>query len=241
MEKKNKILVTGGATGIGLGLTERFLQEGNTVIVCGRRENVLKELRDKHPGVITKQCDLELAPEREALYNWIAREHPDLNILVNNAGIQNWMWIDDAAFFEKAQKEIAINIEAPVHLASLFSKLPSLHTIMNVTSGLSFSPFAKVAVYSATKAFLHSFTLSLRYMLRNRNIDVIEIIPPALNTDLGGKGIHNAAPAVSGFIESIFEQLKQGKKELTYGSSEPRSKIGAEEFKAAFDMLNPVN
>jgi uncharacterized oxidoreductase len=239
MEKKNKILVTGGASGIGLGLTERFLQEGNTVIVCGRREQVLKELKDKFPSVITKQCDLESAAEREALYNWIAKQHPDLNILVNNAGIQNWMSIDDKDFYTKAEQEIAINIEAPVHLANLFINLPSLHTIMNVTSGLSFSPFAKVPVYSATKAFLRSFTQSLRYLLRPRNIDVIEIIPPALNTDLGGKGLHTYAPPVSDFIESIFEQMKQGKKELAFGTSEDRLKAGPEEMKAYFEKLNP--
>ena len=239
MEKKNKILVTGGASGIGLGLTERFLQEGNTVIVCGRREQVLKELKDKFPSVITKQCDLESAADREALYNWISKQHPDLNILVNNAGIQNWISIDDKEFYTKAEQEIAINIEAPVHLANLFINLPSLHTIMNVTSGLSFSPFAKVPVYSATKAFLRSFTQSLRYLLRPRNIDVIEIIPPALNTDLGGKGLHTYAPPVSDFIESIFEQMKHGKKELTFGTSEDRLKAGPEEMKAFFEKLNP--
>jgi uncharacterized oxidoreductase len=239
MEKKHKILVTGGASGIGLGLTERFLQEGHTVIVCGRREQVLKELTDKFPSVIAKQCDLESAAEREALYNWISKQHPDLNILVNNAGIQNWMSIDDKDFYRKAEQEIAINIEAPVHLANLFINLPSLHTIMNVTSGLSFSPFAKVPVYSATKAFLRSFTQSLRYLLRPRNIDVIEIIPPALNTDLGGQGLHTYAPPVSDFIESIFEQMKQGKKELTFGTSTDRLNASAEELKGYFEKLNP--
>jgi len=113
MEKKNKILVTGGATGIGLGLTERFLQEGHTVIVCGRREQVLKELTDKFPTVITKQCDLENAADREALYTWISKQHADLNVLVNNAGIQNWMDISDENFYKKANDEITINVMAP--------------------------------------------------------------------------------------------------------------------------------
>lgn len=239
LKTKHKILVTGGASGIGLGLTERFLKEGNTLIVCGRREEVLKELSEKYPGIITKQCDLEKSAEREELYAWVAQNHPDLNVLVNNAGVQNWMSIDDKAFFSKAQKEIAINVEAPIHLASLFIGLSSLHTIMNVTSGLSFTPFAKVPVYSATKAFFHSFTLSLRYLLQGRNIEVIEIIPPALNTDLGGKGLHDHAPDVSLFIESIFQQLEQGKQELTYGFSENMANIGAEELKNAFTRLNP--
>jgi uncharacterized oxidoreductase len=239
MKPNSKILVTGGATGIGLGIVERLLKDNHTVIVCGRRENVLKELTAKHPAVITKKCDLENPAEREALYKWVAAEHSDLNVLVNNAGIQNWMSPADDNFFTRAQQEIAINIEAPLHLTSLFIKLPALDTVMNVTSGLAFSPFAKVPVYSATKAFLRSFTLSLRYLLKDRNINVVEIVPPALKTDLGAPGLHDHAPEVGPFVESIFEQLEQGKNELTYGMSADRAKIGAEEMKKEFAKLHP--
>jgi uncharacterized oxidoreductase len=235
----NKILITGGASGIGLGLTERFIKENNTVIICGRRESVLKEITDKHPAVITKVCDLSVEAERVALYNWVAENHSDLNVLVNNAGIQNWMNIDADDFYERAKKEISTNIEAPVHLTSLFAKLPSLNTIINVTSGLAFVPFTKVPVYSATKAFFRSFTLSARYLLKSKNIEVIEVIPPALNTDLGGKGLHDAAPAVSDFIEAIFQQLKGGKTELSFGFGEMIAKAGAEEVLAHFNRLNP--
>src|SRR6185295_1795660 len=103
----NKILITGGASGIGLGLTERFLQENNTVIICGRRESALKEVADKFPSVITKTCDLSLGAGREALYKWVSENHPDLNVLVNNAGIQQWMNVSDPDFFHRAQEEIA--------------------------------------------------------------------------------------------------------------------------------------
>jgi uncharacterized oxidoreductase len=235
----NTILITGGASGIGLGLTERFLQLGNTIIVCGRRQDVLDELKSKHPSVITRVCDLEKATERIALYEWINKNHPNLNVLVNNAGVQNWMNLDDENFFAKAQTEIAINVEAPLHLVKLFMQLPSLKSILNVTSGLSFLPFAKVPVYSATKAFFHSFTVSLRHLLIAKDIEVIEIIPPALNTDLGGKGLHDAAPPVSDFIESIFQQLADGKQELTFGFSEAMSKATPEELKATFARMNP--
>lgn len=235
----NKILITGGATGIGYGLAERFVQEGNTVIICSRREDVLKETASKLSGVITKVCDLSIEAEREALYKWIAAEHADLNVLVNNAGIQNWMNITDENFYNKAKAEITTNIEAPLHLISLFIQLPALQTIMNVTSGLSFVPFAKVPVYSATKAFFHSFTLSLRYLLQQNNIEVVEVIPPALNTDLGGKGLHDTAPPVSDFINAIFEQLKAGRTELTFGFSEAMLKAGPEELKVSFDRMNP--
>src|SRR6202012_4787185 len=132
----NKILITGGASGIGLGLTERFIQEGNTVIICGRRESVLKEVADKFPSVITKVCDLSIPAERTALFQWISDNHSDLNVLVNNAGIQQWMNISDPDFFQRTQNEIVTNIEAPLHLTSLFINLKSLDTIMNVTSGL---------------------------------------------------------------------------------------------------------
>ncbi|PXY43565.1 SDR family oxidoreductase [Flavobacterium hydrophilum] len=234
----NKILITGGASGIGLGLTQRFIEEGNSVIVCGRRESVLNNVKAQFPSIITRVCDLSVEAERIALYEWIKENHSDLNILINNAGIQKWVSVTDADFYESMKSEISTNIEAPLHLTSLFINLQSLTTVMNVTSGLAFSPFAKVAVYSATKAFFRSFTISLRHLLKEKNIEVVEIIPPALNTDLGGVGLHDAHPSVSSFIVSIFEQLKQGKTELTFGTSETRLNASVPELKASFDALH---
>ena len=235
----NKILITGGASGIGLGLTERFIQEGNTVIICGRRQSVLEEAVKKSPLVIFKVCDLSDESERVDLYNWIAENHPDTNVLINNAGIQNWMGVEEDSFYERAHEEITTNVLAPIHLANLFAGLKSIKTIMNVTSGLAFIPLAKAPVYCATKAFMRSFTLSLRRQLKDANIEVIEIIPPALNTDLGGKGIHDAYPPVSAFIETIFEQLKNGSLELTFGMSEGRLKANNETVVHGFNMMNP--
>ncbi|HTB25786.1 MAG TPA: SDR family NAD(P)-dependent oxidoreductase [Puia sp.] len=235
----NKILITGGGTGIGLGLTERFIQEKNTVIICGRRESALKEAAVKFPSVITKTCDLSIEADRIGLYNWISKNHPDLNVLVNNAGIQNWMSITDSGFYQKATEEITINVLAPLHLTKLFINLKSLNTIINVTSGLAFVPFSKVPVYCATKAFLRSFTLSLRHSLKSTDIEVIEMIPPALNTDLGGKGIHDAHPAVSDFVESVFRQMKEGKTELSFGMSEGRVKANNESIAEYFNRMNP--
>jgi len=236
----NKILITGGATGIGSGLAQRFIQENNTVIICGRRESALKEASAKFPSIITRVCDLSIAGERESLFNWIAKEHNDLNVLVNNAGIQQRMSVTENDFFQRAKEEISINIEAPLHLTSLFLELNSLTTIINVISGLAFAPLAKVPVYCASKAFLHSFSLSIRHILKSKNIEVIELIPPALNTDLGGKGLHDEYPPVDGFIESSFEQLKQGKSTITYGYSEAMIKAGAEELQKAFARMNPA-
>jgi uncharacterized oxidoreductase len=235
----NKILITGGASGIGLGLTKRFLSENNTVIICGRRADVLKKVADQHPQVITRVCDLSKEAERIALFNWLSTAHQDLNVLVNNAGIQNWMGITDEDFYENATDEIETNIVAPLHLTTLLSNMPNLKTIMNVTSGLAFVQLTKVPVYCATKAFLRSFTLSLRYLLNPKGIEVIEIIPPALDTDLGGKGIHDGNPSVNQFIEAIFKQLKEGKLELTFGFSEAMLKASPELLTETFHKLNP--
>ena len=235
----NKILITGGASGIGLGLTERFIQENNTVIICGRREATLKEAAGKFPSVITKVCDLSDERQRSELYHWVAEHHSDLNVLVNNAGIQNWMNILDSDFYQRANDEITTNIVALIHLTTLFTKLKSFNTIINVSSGLAFIPLSKVPVYCATKAFVRSFTLSLRHMLKPTNIEVIEMTPPALNTDLGGKGIHDGHPSVSDFVESVFQQMKEGKKELTFGTSETRANANNEVIMDYFNKMNP--
>lgn len=235
----NKILITGGGSGIGFAMAERFIKEKNTVIICGRRASALEEAAGKIPSVITRQCDLSVFEEREELFKWISDEHSDLTVLVNNAGIQQWMSVYDSDFYKRAKEEITINLEAPIHLTSLFLKLDKLNTLMNVTSGLSFVPLIKTPVYSATKAFFHSFTLSLQALLQARNIEVIEVVPPALNTDLGGKGIHDFAPPVSDFIEAVFEQLKAGKTQLTFQFSETVSKAGQDVLQAAFARMNP--
>ena len=235
----NKILITGGASGIGLGLTEKFIKENNTVIVCGRRESLLQELAEKFPSVITKVCDLTHEAERIELYNWVAENHSDLTVLVNNAGIQNWMSVSDEDFYEKANHEITTNVLAPIHLSSLFMKLNSLETIINVTSGLAFVQLSKVPVYCATKAFFRSFTLSLRHQLKSKNIEVIEMIPPALNTDLGGKGLHDGQPAVSDFVDAVFQQMQEGKTELTFGFSEVVAKATPDAIQATFNRMNP--
>jgi uncharacterized oxidoreductase len=237
----NKILITGGASGIGFGLTERFVKENNTVLICGRRKNALKAVTDKYPSVISRVCDLSKADERGRLYSWIKEEHPDLNVLINNAGIQQDVPLSDINFYQQAKEENDINIDAPIHLASMFVNLKSLKVIMNVTSGLAFVPIARFPVYCASKAFLHSFTQSIRHILKPKGIEVIEIIPPALSTELGGQGRHDYAPPVSEFINSVFEQLKEQKTEITFGFSEGMLKSRPEDQKKAFARMNPEN
>lgn len=234
----NKILITGGASGIGYALAERFAQEGNTIIICGRRPDVLQEAQQKHPSWYTHIADASTEEGRKELVEWTMQHHPDTNVLINNAGIQNWMKIDDPEYYTRAKAELAINVEAPLHLTQLFLQSKAITTIINVTSGLSFAPLTKTPVYSATKAFLHSYTRSLRHLLQERGIEVIELIPPALNTDLGGKGIHDFAPPVTGFIDTTFEQLKAGKPQVTYMFSEAMLRAGLEEREVAFGKMN---
>ena len=150
------------------------------------------------------------------------------------------MAVSDDDFMPRAREEISINVEAPLHLVHLFLRHERLDTIVNVTSGLSFVPLLKVPVYCATKAFLHSFTLSLRELCKANDIEVIELIPPALNTDLGGKGLHDFAPPVEAFVDSVFAQLAEGKLTATFGFTEKLSDAGREVLQPIFARLNQL-
>lgn len=188
--KGNTILITGGATGIGYGLAEEFLKLENEVIICGRRQSRLEEAKKKLPGIHIKVCDVTKIKDIKELYEWTITNFPNLNIIINNAGIQrnvDFIGNTDALFEE--ENEITTNVTAPVRLCAFF--IPHLmkqkeSAIMNVSSGLGFVPLSFMAVYSATKAFLHSFTVSLRHQLRKTSIKVFELIPPMVDTELGG-------------------------------------------------------
>ncbi|MCB2379013.1 SDR family oxidoreductase [Hymenobacter sp. BT635] len=239
----NTILITGGASGIGLALAERFVRAGSEVIVVGRREDKLREAQAQVPGLHTRVCDVAQAAERTALLQWVQQEFPQVNVLLNNAGIQNRLQLaDDAEDWEARRQEIVINLEAPIHLAMLFT--PHLReqpnpAIINVTSGLSFAPAAFAPIYSATKAALHSFTLSLRHQLaQSTPIQVLEIVPPAVNTDLGGAGLHTFGVPVDAFADSIMERLANGEQEVGYGTSEEARQASRQELDARFQLIN---
>jgi uncharacterized oxidoreductase len=238
----NNILITGGATGIGLALAERFLAAGSKVTICGRREQALREAQAKNPELNIHVCDVGSPAERIALLDWVTRELPELNVLVNNAGIQRrGVQLAETEDWEPIHEEIAINLEAPIHLARLFAahmgrqKRPA---IINITSGLAFAPLAMVPVYCATKAALHSFTLSLRQHLARTPIQVIEIIPPAVNTDLGGKGLHDFGVPLNEFSDSIFSRLQGDELEIAYGFAQKSSRASRQELDAMFFEMN---
>ena len=237
----NTVFVTGGATGIGLALARRFLAAGSRVIACGRREEALSAARRAHPGLETFRGDLSSPEGRRAAVDVIVRDFPETNVLVNNAGIQRRVRLDAPADWAEVHSEIAINLEAPVHLSMLL--VPHLlgrerPAIVNVSSGLAFVPLAAVPIYCATKAAIHSFTVSLRRQLAESPITVVEVIPPALNTDLGGKGLHDFAPPVDPFADAAFAALTAGRTEITYGFSEESSRASGEERDAIFERMN---
>jgi uncharacterized oxidoreductase len=219
----NIILITGGASGIGLGLARRFLDAGSEVIVCGRDEAKLRGAREKHPQLRTHACDVSRPEGRRALVTWATREHPRLNVVVNNAGIQRHIALADQEPWADTESEIATNFDAPVDLCRLF--IPHLlgqerPTLINVTSGLAFVPAAMAPIYAATKAAMHSFTVSLRQQLRATPIQVIEVVPPAVQTDLGGVGKHAMGTPLDEYCDSVFRALAGDALEFGYGSSE---------------------
>src|SRR6185436_4293252 len=193
------------------------------------------------PGMKSRVCDLVRDEERRALFEWAVGEHPGLNVLVNNAGIQRYLDLAQPEEWERSREEIAINLEAPLHLAALF--IPHLlqqqrPAIVNVTSGLAFVPMARAPIYSATKAALHSFTLSLRHQLADTPVEVIEIVPPAVNTDLGGPGLHTFGVPVDEFADVVFARLEAGDLEIPYGFAAQSSRASRGELDAIFQRMN---
>jgi len=184
----NTILITVGASGIGLALAKAFVEAGNRVLICGRRQDRLDEARQLLDKTHAFQCDLSTADGRQALFEWSTGNFPQLNILVNNAGIQNHVDLRHGLeSLTDGEDEIDINLRAPIFLSALF--IPYFlerkgSAIVNITSGLGFVPLAFMPVYCATKAAMHSYSLSLRHQLRHGSIKVFEIIPPTTDTEL---------------------------------------------------------
>ena len=238
----NTVLVTGGSNGIGLALAERFLTMGNRVVICGRREEKLEEAKRRHPELATRACDLARAQERVSLVAWLDETFPDLNVLVNNAGVQNRVNVlTSERQWEDLRQEIAINMEAPLHLSLMLAKRLSRKsnaTIINVSSGLAFVSMAAAPIYCATKAAIHSFSIGLRVQLASAGIAVVEVAPPMVQTDLCAPGMHDAGTPVDEFADAVMLGLGEGKKEIGYGYSAPLLSMSREELDEATAQLN---
>lgn len=184
----NTILITGGSSGIGLALAKAFVQANNTVIICGRSEEKLQAARKLVPELHIHACNLADEAKRRSLVTWIENKFPSLNTLINNAGIQRHLRLNNGLTVLRGnENEIAINLEAPIWLTLAF--MPHLlerpqAAIVNISSGLAYIPMARIPIYCATKAALHSFSQSLRYQLQDTSVQVFEVIPPAVDTNL---------------------------------------------------------
>lgn len=184
---QNTILISGGTRGIGYALATQFLERGNTVLVTGRTEERLAAVHHSLPGVHTFVCDQSNPAAIVRLHSDITREFPNLNVLINNAGIGLKLNLNDTSVpIDDLEKEIKANLIGPIQMVKQF--LPQLRrqkaaVIVNVTSGLAFVPMPLKPIYCATKAAMHSYTQSLRVQLKNSSVKVVEFAPPATNTD----------------------------------------------------------
>lgn len=219
----NTILITGGTSGIGRALAERLHQRGNTVIVAGRNRAALDEITAAHPGIHGVVLDIaDPASIAEAAAR-IKAEHPNLNILVNNAGIM----LPDAAADPLDEQiltaQISTNLLGTLRVTSAFidhlKQQPAAAVVYN-TSTLAFTPLAPFAVYSATKAALHSYVLSQRFALRDTSVQVKEIVPPWVATGLVGEAGDPRAMPVDQFADDALALLADGADEIVVKQAE---------------------
>ncbi|RKP53520.1 SDR family oxidoreductase [Pararobbsia silviterrae] len=210
----NTILITGGGTGIGRALAEALHRRGNTVIVAGRRQATLDVVAKANPGIATATLDVTDPQDIARFAAQIGRDFPTLNAIVNNAGImQPEDWRAAEIDTSIAEATIATNLLAPIRLTAAL--LPLLRkqassTVLTVSSGLAFLPLAITPTYSATKAAIHSFSESLRYQLKDTGVDVVEIVPPYVQTELMGEQQSSdpRAMPLAEFIDEVVSILE---------------------------------
>jgi uncharacterized oxidoreductase len=243
----NTIVITGGGAGIGRGLAEGFHATGNKVIITGRRLSALKETVSANPGMQYYVLDVDDAGAIKSFAKQVVEDHPTLNVLINNAGIMRAENILAIPFdLSDGEAMIATNLLGPIRVtAALLPQLlqrPSA-TIVNVTSGLAFLPLARTPTYCATKAALHSYSQSLRYQLRNTSVQVIELAPPAVATDLMPESRSNPnAMQLDDFISESMALLEANSDAEEICVEKVKLLRNAEakgEYKAVFNRRNP--
>jgi uncharacterized oxidoreductase len=236
----NTILITGGGTGIGLALVEILLKEGNEVIICGRTKATLDEAQKRFPKLNTFVVDLSKAEGREALKTEVNSRFPKLNVLVNNAGIYSITDIMHPNYVKTLERELATNLIAPAALIQLLMpvlKKQQEATIVNVTSGYVFIPSVQSSAYSASKLGLRAITQSLRYVFHKTSIRVVEVIPPAVDTQMNkGKQISMVTAEV--FAQRVFKGLINGDDEIVVGVSKLGKLLSRIAPKFGFKKMN---
>ena len=243
----NTIFITGGSEGIGRGMAEAFHQLGNQVIIAGRREAALKAVCEANPGMRYYVLDVADPAQIAAVVKKAIADFPKLNCVIANAGVQRLYSFageqapDDFLIAE----EININLTGLIRTTAAF--LPHLRTqeratVVHLSSGLAFVPLAACAVYCATKAAIHSFTMSLRHQYRNTSVKFVELIPPRVDTTLGGgSGNSPFSMTVPDFVAAAMNGLAGGADEVPVGHAKNLFAAGAgESAKPAFAGMNPA-
>ncbi len=205
----NTILITGGGSGIGRGLAEAFHKLGNQVVIAGRRKEMLEEAIAANPGMRAEVLDLDSAEAVREFASRVVKNNAGLNAVIHNAGIMRNEKLMEGQT-EDSEAIVLTNLLGPIRLTAAL--LPALlaqpkATIMTVTSGLAFVPLAMTPTYCATKAAIHSYTQSLRYQLKDTQVQVVELAPPYVQTELMGPA-QASDPAAMPLAEFIAESMK---------------------------------
>ncbi|SFY02483.1 SDR family oxidoreductase [Pseudomonas sp. NFACC36] len=215
---QNTVFITGGTSGIGRALAEAFHQRGNQVIIAGRRKALLDEITQANPGMDSVELDIGNPAQIKAVAEQVIARYPALNVVINNAGI---MPFDNAGSGEHddaaAVQLIDTNLLGPVRVSAAFVehlKTQPEAYIINNSSVLAFIPLAVTALYSATKAAIHSYTLSQRFMLRETSVKVLEISPPWVDTDLIHRSGDERAMPLDEFIAETMDKLEGSRHEI---------------------------
>lgn len=213
----NTILVTGGTSGIGLSFVRALHEKKNKLIVCGSNLAKLDQVRSQIPDVISYQCDLSDSGSITQFSQKIKSSHPDLNVLINNAGIQNnYLFPDGNDHSIHIRSEIEVNLTAPILLTDQLLPLlleKNSAAIINVTSGLALAPKKSASVYCATKAGLASFSDSLRYQLEDSKVEVIEIVPALVDTAMTqGRGSGKISPEA--LVKEALCGMEKGREKI---------------------------
>jgi uncharacterized oxidoreductase len=236
----NTVLVTGGSAGIGLAIAEVFLKEGNEVIICGRTKITLDEVSKKNPKLNTIVADVSTQEGREVLKKEISNRFSKLNVLVNNAGIYSITDIMHPNYIAILEKELATNLIAPIalikHLMPILEKQTEA-TIVNVTTGYVFIPSAQASSYSASKIGLRAITQSLRFIMRKSPIRIVEVIPPAVDTQMN-KGKNISLMTTEVFAQKVFKGLVSGQDEIVIGVSKAGKLLSRLAPKFGFKKMN---
>lgn len=237
----NTILITGGTSGIGRALAEALHKLDNQVIISGRRKALLDEVIAANPGMKSIELDIGSAASIKAVSARLIADFPKLNVLINNAGV---MHIDNAAAEideDMMQTTITTNLMGPIRMTGALiehlKQQPSA-TLVNVSSVLAFVPMAMSAVYSSTKAALHSYTMSLRWNLKDTSVDVLELSPPWVQTDLLNSKEEPRAMPLQEFIDETIAVLGTDTTEVLVERARPmRANPGANEY----EFVNQFN